>query len=245
MYSASATPHYVTGIMSYSPTYDTSFSLSWACTDFFIGLRTVPISVSLYTWILNIICPLLYNLTSNVFWVPRALLKGLLFDAVGLLADFAAQATSNGSTLGPVGFDETPDADSPQALPFTWKLLCWAISIRVGRACWREWLCHWFVDSSPVSMEWLRMCCKWGGCERGGGWGCCGNCPNAPPLLTDAPLMGGVAPLMGGALAKGFVAFGDGQLVADVAVWAGLALEEAHGLVCWTGAAGCEGISAI
>lgn len=48
---------------------------------------------------------------------------------------------------------------------------------------------------------------------------------DAPPLLTDAPLMGG-------ALAKGLVAFGDGQLVADVAVWAGLALEEAHGLVC-------------
>ena len=175
----------------------------------------------------------LYSLTSNVFWEPLPLLNGLLFDAVGLFVDLAAQATSKGSTLGPVGFEETPDAVSPQALPFTWKLLCWAISKRVGFACWREWPCHRFAESSPVSMEWLRMCCMWGACERGGGWGCSENWANVPPLLTDAPLMGG-------AFAKGFAAFGDGQFVAAVVEWAGLVLEEAQGLVCWTGAVGCE-----
>lgn len=59
-------------------------------------------------------------------------------------------------------------------------------------------------------MEWFRMCCKWGGCERKGGWGCCGNCLNVLLLLIDVLLLLIDVLLMGGVLAKGLVVFGDG-----------------------------------
>lgn len=135
-----------------------------------------------------------YNCTSYVFTVFDDE-NGFVFC---LLAVFAAHATSNGSTpeapgapLGGLVAFRVDDGWSCHLAwsPF-WKLRCWCdISSSVGFrrcCCW----CQLTVDSSPVSMEWLRVCWNW---VRG--WAC--------TVVWLAVL--NTVPFMDGSATKGFV----------------------------------------